>query len=201
METVVTNEIYNSLKCKLIRKCNEVDVITYLDKYYDPSKFLGLCKNCNMFSKLWSCPPYEFSTKDYMIRYKKLYVISTQIYLDKDIQKLNKYNDEIFKIIKDCRKKHEKKLLRAEVIYKNSKALYSGSCLLCDKCSRVTGEQCVKTNRMRYSLESLGCDVQKTASDILNVEIKWGKDNNVPEYYTLVSGFLSNDNIYINHLI
>ena len=43
------------------------------------------------------------------------------------------------------------------------------------------------------SLESLGFDIGKTASELLGIELKWSEpgSSGLPEYFTLVSGFFS----------
>jgi len=43
---------------------------------------------------------------------------------------------------------------------------------------------------LRFSLESLGFDVNAICKDILEVEILWAKER-LPEYFTFVSTFLS----------
>lgn len=52
---------------------------------------------------------------------------------------------------------------------------------------------CRYPDRIRPSLESLGFDIGKTASELLGIELKWSEpgSSGLPEYFTLVSGFFS----------
>ncbi|QSX05853.1 DUF2284 domain-containing protein [Sedimentibacter sp. zth1] len=177
---------------------NRIDVLDYIKKYYDSEVFFGYCQGCNLFSKLWSCPPYNFSTKDYILNYKYLHVFGTKVFISKDNFQNDKHNKDILEILNYVRRNQEKELLEFEHIYKDSISLNAGSCLLCKTCTRLNGNVCIHKDKMRYSLESLGCDVQKTALELLGIEIKWSKDGKILEYYTLVSGFLTNKNLDIN---
>lgn len=55
------------------------------------------------------------------------------------------------------------------------------------------GRPCRYPDRIRPSLESLGFDIGKTASELLGIELKWSEpgSSGLPEYFTLVSGFFS----------
>ena len=43
---------------------------------------------------------------------------------------------------------------------------------------------------MRYSIESLGGDVDKTVEDIFGFKIQYAKDGKLPEYLIFVGGLL-----------
>ena len=43
---------------------------------------------------------------------------------------------------------------------------------------------------MRYSIESLGGNVGKTASKLLGVELMWMEEKKLPAYFVLVNGLL-----------
>ena len=53
-----------------------------------------------------------------------------------------------------------------------------------------SGKPCVHPDEMRYSIESLGGDVVKTAAELLGTEIKWAASGELPEYFLLVGGLL-----------
>ena len=50
---------------------------------------------------------------------------------------------------------------------------------------------------MRYSIEALGGDVSKTAADLLDLELKWGKNGELPEYFVLVGGMIYSDKAFM----
>jgi len=64
---------------------------------------------------------------------------------------------------------------------------------------RATGKPCISPERVRPSLESLGFDVSLISAELLNIEMKWSKNGILPEYFTLVSGFFSVDEILSTH--
>lgn len=183
---------------------NKSDMLCLLEKYFDKDKFHGLCKNCKNYSKIWSCPPYDFDIIDYLIQHKTLYLIGTKIIFSQEAKekynsakKINKFiNSTIIK----TRRKIEAAFANIESDYTNSVSLYPGSCILCKKCSRSNQKPCLNMKNMRYSLESLGFDVGKISKDLLNTELLWYKET-LPDYITLVGGILSSDQISIENYI
>ena len=95
--------------------------------------------------------------------------------------------------MEEVRKDLDKNLLELEKQYPQSKAFFAGSCQICQmgKCMRIAGKPCISSERVRPSLESLGFDVSKISTELLNIEMKWSKNGILPEYFTLVSGFFS----------
>ena len=102
-------------------------------------------------------------------------------------------SSEIMKILHEERQKLDKMISEAEQAEEGSLGLYAGSCVICGKenCSRIEGKSCKHPEKMRYSIESLGGDITATLEDIVGLEIKWEKDGNFPEYYTLTCGLLT----------
>lgn len=176
---------------------NKIEIREYIDNYYDRVKFHELCKKCDKYGTLWSCPPYSFNAEDYIKNYKYAYIIGTKIILDNKLIRETKKEDVIdctYKILNEVRKRLEKMLLELENKHPNSISLYAGSCLNCNVCTRTVNKPCIQPETMRYSLESLGFDVSKTASKLLNIELKWAEDS-LPEYFTLVNAFFTNTEI------
>ena len=181
----------------LVTNVNNMQMSDYMKGYFNEPKYHELCKQCNKYGTLWSCPPYSFNVEDYIKKYKYVHLIGTKVLLSEKLIKETKPEDVIdstYKIINSVRKKLRVVLLNLEKQYPGSVALYAGSCIICDKCTRPQNKPCVHPNTMRYSLESLGFDVFKTASELLDIEIKWAKEA-LPEYLTLVSAFFTNEDI------
>lgn len=176
---------------------SNIQMSEYIDGYYDRERFHELCKQCNKYGALWSCPPYKFDVDDYINKYKYVHLIGTKILLSDRIIKETEKDDVLdctYKILNEVRKKLSKMLLGLEDKYPNSISLFAGSCLNCTLCKREQNKPCVNPKTMRYSLESLGFDVSKTASELLNIDIKWANET-LPEYFTLVSAFFTNEDI------
>lgn len=182
---------------KTIHTFNEIRINDLLDSYWDKDRFLELCKNCENYGKLWSCPPYDFNIYDYIMEYSYVYIIgSRMIFAEETIKSNNKEKIQNFtkSTLETMRNSLGEKLLGLENEIKNGKSLYAGSCLICENCSRENGENCCNVDMMRYSLESLGFDVSKIAASLLDIELKWASDT-LPEYFTLVSAFMSKERI------
>lgn len=166
-----------------------------IKKYYDKEKVENFCMQCDNYNKIWSCPPYNFNTERYVRQFENIHIIGTQIIFDKTtieevntIEKIKKYSLET--ILKE-RKKIFDKLLILENKFPGSKAINSGNCSICKKCTRVNNKKCINESLIRYSLESLGFDVGKITSGVLGIELKWPSET-LPEYLTMASGFMTN---------
>lgn len=156
----------------------------------DTENIIKYCRECKNYNNIWSCPPYSFNALDLFEKYRYAYIIAYKIYINKS--RNNNGYDLINNIIVEVRKSKEPSLLLIEKKYKNSYVLYAGSCILCEDCLRKCNKECIHKDSMRYSLESLGFDVQKISKEFLDIEIKWATDGKLPEYFTLISGILTN---------
>ena len=52
----------------------------YIERYHNPQKFIQFCKECKMYNSCWSCPPFDFETKAYLLKYTSIWIIGTQIF-------------------------------------------------------------------------------------------------------------------------
>ncbi len=173
----------------------------YIKDYRDVDKFISYCKECNRYNACWSCPPFDFNTEEYLSAYKIAYIIGTKIILNTDIINKNTGWEQCAKmtycIIGEVRSELDKKLLELETTFPKSKAFFAGTCHMCpaERCTRIEGKPCIASDKIRPSLEAFGFDISKTSAELLNIEMKWSRDGILPEYFTLVSGFFTNDEI------
>lgn len=186
------------IKMKTINTFNEIKITDILDKYWNRDKFLKLCKECGNYGKFWSCPPYDFDVYDYLVQYSEVYLIGTKIiFTDETIKNMDN-KEKILDFTKFTLESNRnilgEKLLKLEDKLGQGKSLYAGSCLLCETCTKEENKSCCNEDKMRFSLESLGFDVSKIAKNLLDIELKWASDR-LPEYYTLISAFLSKEKI------
>lgn len=68
--------------------------------------------------------------------------------------------------------------------------LAAGCCDECATCARANGAPCIKPDKLRYSIESLGGDVEKTLELYFNERLLWGREGHMPEYMLLVGGLM-----------
>ena len=72
----------------------------------------------------------------------------------------------------------------------DSLGLFMGNCNLCMRCTKTIGMPCKMPFKLRYSIESLGGDVDKTVEDTFGYKIIYAKDGKLPEYMIFVGGLL-----------
>lgn len=169
------------------------------NNFWDIEKFEGFCKQCRNYGKLWSCPPYNFSIEEYVDRYKYVYIVGVKIVFDEDTlssintkEKISSYTNKTLHFMKN---KIMNEMLKLEKLYPNSTSLSAGGCNLCENCSKLKNVQCVHPDLMRYSLESLGFDVGGVSSKLLNFELKWATETRLPDYFSLIAGIMTNEEI------
>lgn len=169
------------------------------NNFWNIEKFEGFCKQCKNYGKLWSCPPYNFSIEEYVDRYKYIYIVGVKIVFDEDTlssintkEKISSYTNETLHFMKN---KIMNEMLKLEKLYPNSTSLSAGGCNLCENCSKLKNVQCIHPDLMRYSLESLGFDVGGVSSKLLNFELKWATETRLPDYFSLIAGIMTNEEI------
>ena len=176
-----------------------ITVKDYLQAYRDADRFIELCKECQNYGTCWVCPPYDFNTTTLLTKYANAYIIGTIITPDAAVRSnsIDETKRMSHMLLADARTLIDEKLLMLESVYADSCSFFAGTCFACpnESCTRILGKPCFKPDKIRYSLEAFGFDIGKTASELLQVELKWSHDGMLPEYFTLVSGFFSNQEI------
>lgn len=165
----------------------EIPVKEYLEKYVNIEEFLEYCKECPNYGAIWSCPPYDFNQKEYWGKYKTLEILGVKINFDEDLSE-----DEGMEIMHKVKDEISAELFREEKKYPGSISLSAGSCTTCGQngCTRKTGAPCCHSDKMRYSIESLGGNVGKTVHDLLKIDLEWLEEGILPSYFVLVGGIL-----------
>lgn len=176
----------------------EISLKAYIAEYRDVDRFIALCRECRFFGKRWSCPPFDFfDTEEYLSGYQTCNILGTKITFDKTLLDTNFSDNEISETVKlmlaPVRQKEDALLLAREKQTPGSCAFFGGTCNICaeGQCTRIVGKECIHPDKMRHSLESLGFDIGKTASQLLGVPLKWGTQNRLPEYLLLVSALFT----------
>lgn len=139
--------------------------INTLLKYYDSEKVENYCKHCNNYNRIWSCPPHDFSTLDYLKTFKSVDLYALKISYEAGMTK-----DDIMSIFQKERRKFSDDLM-----LKEGTAFIAGNCYQCAVCSRTFDEPCIRAEKRRYSLESVGLIVGDITKNIMNIELNWSK--------------------------
>ena len=186
----------------------EAAVSEYVDRCVDIPYFLGLCRQCENYGKVWSCPPYDFDPLEYWGRYETLRVIGRKIIIPDELRErvLTPAEQEAIpaSILWDEKARLNDVLWELEKEIPGSVLLSAGNCRECAPrwfadttreerwgyCARAERKACRHPERVRYSIESIGGDVTKTVEYYLKQKIQWIRDGRLPEYFFLVAGLL-----------
>lgn len=171
----------------------DLSVDYYFNNYVNIAKFLKLCEECPVYNNNWSCPSFDFNPEDIWKSYKFIKIIAFKFDFSKEILNKKHTEEEIDDILNEFRQEKEgltNIIYDLEKKHENSLALFFGNCEICDVCTRVKNQPCVHPEKMRYSIESLGGNVDDTIEDIFKYKILWPKDGKLPEYLFLVGGLL-----------
>ncbi len=169
----------------------DVDVEEFIENYVDIERFMGLCEECENYGKNWNCPPFDFDVMEVWNSFNKLKIIAFK--LDFSDEELNmEYSDKELEFILKRLERMKVKLMNEIYALENetSYGLFLGNCNLCMKCTREFGMPCKMPFKMRYSIESLGGNVDQLIEDIFGFKILYAKDNRLPEYLIFVGGLL-----------
>jgi predicted metal-binding protein len=161
-----------------------------LKQYVDLPKFAELCRTgCINYAKKWSCPPFAPAYDRYISKYKFLTVCVMSINLSQFSYVRNDYLK--VKAGNIVLKSRIDRALRALAV-NGLKYISTGSCRLCKPCKCKIGEKCSKPDKMAFSFEALGVDVNSMTVDLFLHELRWYKKGFLPTYTTVVAGLLSN---------
>ena len=174
----------------------EISVDKYFENYVDVEGIAEKCEACDKHAQYWCCAPFDFDVADFWNKYNDLFLLAMRIKPDPKYRGKKFEGEELEAILTETLNKG-KELLAGELYVwekkMNGVALSAGACTRCtDGCTRPDGPPCRYADEMRYNLESLGADVNKTITDVFGLQPLWVEDGVIPEYFILVSGLLYN---------
>lgn len=171
---------------------------TYCKEYRNIQQMLGYCKQCHSYGMLWTCPPFDgYDPTAGFSEDMTIEIIGDLVYPSEELKKAViaqqlSVREACEMLFKEARARLDKALLECEKEQPGSTVFFAGSCHVCpaEHCSRKKGAACRFPRRMRLSLEAVGFDLNRTASDLLHTEMLWCKPNELCNYFTLVSGIV-----------
>lgn len=142
---------------------------TILANYMDFKYFTGLCKEgCPHYNLNYTCPPnspkFTECTKDY--KYSLVLALYMNIEKNHSLEETHSYLRKILSSILIPLEKEFCGLLTD-----------GGRCQYCEKCTYIDNLPCRYTDKIRFSMEAMGLDLDKVCKDILNHNIMWDKKN------------------------
>lgn len=163
-----------------------ISIADYLNDFRNVDYFLNLCRQCPNYGRSWACPPFEKDYTEILESFENIAIFLCKIAPVRKNTPLSQVGEYFIPV----REKIEKMLLDLEKINDGLSFSFAGKCLYCkEECARCHGKSCVHPSLVRPSLEAVGFDMSLTAKNLFNTEILWGKDGNIPEYLTFISGF------------
>ena len=150
---------------------------------------------------LLGVPPFSFDAEEYLSGFETAHLIAARIEPGKRLRALCADAGQSEKqgraLLNEARCELDARLLALEEAWPDSRAFFAGTCFDCPEgtCTRPLDLPCVRPGKIRPSLEALGFDLGRTASELLGIELRWSVDGRLPEYFTLISGFFTNHSI------
>lgn len=150
------------IESKKIRK--NISISELIENYLEIDRFLLCCKECPNYGKKHTCPPHDFDVLNFWREFSDLEVHAVILPGNQNYEQAeSSLMDELLSLEKEC---------------PGSVCLSAGNAGVSQK------------ERMRYSIESLGGNVDKLCRELLGVSLEWGKDGMLPDQITLVAGLL-----------
>ena len=159
-------------------------------KYIKIPQVENYCKECDNYAVKWDCPPHKENPLKIWLKYENIDLYLLKLNYAPFFQKIKFTEYELRHIVKHTvykeRYKQMDDLLKIEED-KNGYLMFGGSCILCKKCTRIENKPCRFPEKRKDSPESLGAHLINATKDIFNIELKWSKNYQIPEYITNIS--------------
>ncbi|MBS6339812.1 MAG: hypothetical protein KH501_02650 [Eubacterium limosum] len=180
-----------------------VEMDKMLEEYHQLRKTRRYCAACPNYNKYWSCPDYAFDEALFLKEFKYMYLIAREYEIPREdrqkifgIQPVAEYCKQIMQAMKV---ESWKDLLDLEAEFPGTLSLMPGNCHVCDisgeGCAKPKGQKCRHPELMRFSLESLGFDVDAICKYEIGVLLLWPKEGHLPEKLCAVMALMSNEKI------
>lgn len=202
---MITYDFYNrthSADIHINIKAQLLDAVE-LQNYENCTQFNLLCETgCVNYHKKWSCPPFTPTYRKISSEFQKALLILMECSLDQFNYTKTEYMK--MKASNSILKSKSDKLMRHLESELSGLMLSNGSCRLCKPCALKNGSPCKRPDKMRYSMEALGLNVEKISLDYFNHKLLWYTNKTAPKYSTVISCLLISytvDDSLLNKLI
>lgn len=177
-----------------------IRTVDYVARYVDLSQCLARCQGCPSLGTTWACPPHEDDLLAIWARYEWLHVEAAQLHFSASDQARQWQPDQMRRelaAVRDQEKHRATAALQARVEnLPRTRLLHGGGpCMACSTCTRLEGRACPFPDRIQYSINSLGGDVLRTATDLLGVTLQWSDGRHLPASTAVILGVLSDQEL------
>lgn len=166
-------------------------------RYHDVERIRQFCLQCPGYDRTWCCPPFDFDPKSVTDGFKTVTVMGTTIEFDEETRAACMTADESAAMGRHAMREVWSSLLPQ--LYEMEHEMpgsrcFTFRCSLCPEgCTRPEGKPCRHPDKMRYSLESVGFDLEAMMRELLGIELEWSTDGSLPKHITLVTALFSHD--------
>ena len=157
----------------------------YRETCVDVEKFLGLCRQCPNYGKIWACPPLSLDPMEIWNRYEIL-----ELHAGILTPGENMSMEELMEAFRLEKLRLSRQVLDLERKIPGSLSMAASTCIECSPCLRTLGKPCCHPEQLRYSIEARGGDVGLTMEKYLGHPIQWAKPGEIPPYMTVAAGLL-----------
>lgn len=172
----------------------ELPTADFVRDYVDIPLCENGCSHCVRYGKYWTCPPFGFSRLEFWTRYSAVLLYGKKVFVSESLRREplpdTVLYDEWERLLAPSKKRLMVELYAMEQSTPGSLALSCGGCGLCASCTRPQGEPCRNSDRMRFSVEALGANVEKCVSELLGEKLLWAEGGKLPEYFVLMGALL-----------
>lgn len=167
-----------------------IDRERYVRDFRDVATFEDCCRQCPNYGNRWGCPPFDHDTLHDLLPYSKVMIVGMKITPRDSKMPLNR----VYDLMRPELERANERLLSLEKQSGGMAFGFVGKCPYCGgaPCARREGKPCRHADMVRPSLEAYGFNVSLTASEVLGIDMQWGKDGNMPRYLTLVCALFFN---------
>ncbi|WP_297130182.1 DUF2284 domain-containing protein [Terrisporobacter sp.] len=156
-----------------------------LKNYMKFEYFTALCKEgCPNYNSNYTCPPNSPTFTEYVKDYKYSLVIAMYMNIPKN-KNMSEVHEYLRIVLSDLLIPLERKI--------NGLLTDGGRCIYCKECAYIDNLPCRFPEKMRFSMESMGIDLDSACKDILNYSMSWNSDNE--NSYCTVIGSVNFNNI------
>lgn len=169
----------------------------FIGRYRDVERIRQFCLACPAVGLAWNCPPFDFDPCSVSDGFDRVKVMGTTIEFDEETRAGCKTAEQSALMGREAIQEVWKTLLpRLHEMERQSPGsrCFTFRCSLCPEgCTRPEGKPCRHPDMMRYSLESVGFDIEAMTRDLLGIDLEWSTDGSLPKHITLVTALFTRE--------
>ncbi len=162
-----------------------IPISDLMELYFDFHLTQEKCRQCDEYSKTWSCPSFDFDVAAFWKRFSTLHLIVDRV-SNESLSTAAAARDRLAAE----KKRFDAEMLELEKQFPGSYGLAAQECAACTKCARLSGLPCLHPEIMRYGLEAIGILALKLVEDKFGFSAQWSDGTSVPDYYLLIGGVI-----------